>query len=455
MGRAHPRRQRATMSMHTPEEWAHSAASNMSEARAAQYNAHRQIETSKRSHEGVVCDNISMYDTLHNSMSNKVKNSYRLLEKLQKRAESLEASVQKMGTSQAFVEKGLRDKDAPLQLCAWRLEQREKRPLREQVRDNVEIALEEEKAVLMDTQRRLSDAAKRSKAMVAELSQALDEVRHDIEQKLQALSVDEMCLRSTERSMHAVLERTPPPPSARSRGSPNKLKMSRHQVALQESSKNEVHRQQDCERLNRACIQREDAAKALREENAKLVQRCETAAHEAAARSMKRLQERVHDNQAMRRRLETELRETQEKIDHTKGTMSQTKYQIKALEEPIDLTSSCAAWRKQRAHKEHIADPVSTALQEHRVTVLQAQRELINHHQSEKGHLKELQDRRERLKEDLRDKTASLHIDVTCLTHEGVGHDRKSSAGFSNTKLSRSTMKVDRSMMPRGVQSAR
>ena len=33
-------------------------------------------------------------------------------------------------------------KDPPLALCTWRLEQREKRPLREQVRDTVEVCLE-------------------------------------------------------------------------------------------------------------------------------------------------------------------------------------------------------------------------------------------------------------------------------------------------------------------------
>ena len=33
-------------------------------------------------------------------------------------------------------------KDAPLTLCTWRMEQRERRPLKEQVRDGVEVCLE-------------------------------------------------------------------------------------------------------------------------------------------------------------------------------------------------------------------------------------------------------------------------------------------------------------------------
>lgn len=41
---------------------------------------------------------------------------------------------------------GLQDalvaKEAPLTLCTWRMEQRERRPLKEQVRDGVEVCLE-------------------------------------------------------------------------------------------------------------------------------------------------------------------------------------------------------------------------------------------------------------------------------------------------------------------------
>ena len=42
------------------------------------------------------------------------------------------------------VEEALEAKEAPLNLCAWRLEQRERRPLREQVRDAAEVCLEVE-----------------------------------------------------------------------------------------------------------------------------------------------------------------------------------------------------------------------------------------------------------------------------------------------------------------------
>ena len=47
-----------------------------------------------------------------------------------------------------------------------------------------------------------------------------------------------------------------------------------------------------------------------------------------------------------------------------RSTIHDTKTQIKSLEEPMELTSTCASWRKQRAAREHINDPVTTTLQE-------------------------------------------------------------------------------------------
>lgn len=40
------------------------------------------------------------------------------------------------------LQEALAAKDPPLALVMWRMEQREKRPLREQVRDTVEVCLE-------------------------------------------------------------------------------------------------------------------------------------------------------------------------------------------------------------------------------------------------------------------------------------------------------------------------
>merc|ERR1719217_1651311 len=135
------------------------------------------------------------------------------------------------------------------------------------------------------------------------------------------------------------------------------------------------------------------------------------------------------------------------KIESTKHTISSTRTQIKSLQEPIEMCSTCSSWRKQRATREHIVDPVSTTLSEHQTMLLRSHEELRGHHQSEKSILADLQERRERLKEDLKDKTAALHIDLNCLTHEAMVMNGKASKSLSKNKLSRA-LRVDPSFVP-------
>lgn len=442
------------MSMHTTQEWVQQAHYNMYQAQHTQKKAQGQHHHSYKAHSEVMSDNLNMYNELHNSLEQKVKTSQRLLDKLMHRAESVENSLQHTRQTLEKLEQNLAAKEAPLQLCTWRMEQRERRPLREQVRDTVEVSLEVEKATLVDAQRKLKDAIKRTKATIQILEGKLEELRFDINQKSQALSVDEMCLRTTHRSLGMVADRSAQarasssggrysgsPSSARSKSS------TRHDVAVHESSRNEVVRQQEAVRLNQSAVSREEAAKELREECAKLMARCQRACEEATARSERALKERINDNQQMRRRLESELRETLNQIQNTKGTMNETKTQIKALAEPMELTSTCSSWRKQRATKEHINDPVSTTLHEHQMVLLRCNEELRGQHQHEKSVLQELQEKRERLKEDLRDKTSALHIDLNCLTHEATSMNGKPSKAISRNKLPKA-MKVDPTFVP-------
>lgn len=440
------------MSMHTSSEWHNSAQMNMTNAKGSQRKAHQQCETSKAAHEETVNDNLSLYGQVHETLGQKVRTSYRLREKLQERADSLQNSINLTKKSLETLEAAHRAKEAPLQLCIWRLEQREKRPLREQVRDNVEVALESEHSVLKDTQKRLQDAINRTKNTINVLEDKLADMTHDIEQKTQALGIDEMCLRATHRSFQQTLDRTP---RSMSLGGATRLpsqakKTNQHQVAMHESTKNEVSRQQEAVRLNASAVNREEVAKALREENGKLIARCQRAAQEATAKSERMMQDRINENQKMRRRLETEIRETHGKIDHTKGTMAETRSQIKALEEPVDNCRTCTSWRQQRATKEHIVDPVTTKLQEHRVMLLRSAEELREHHESERSALQHLKQRKESLKEDLRDKTQALHIDLNCLTHEAttMNNGKQSKNLILSKNKMHKAMMVDPSFVP-------
>lgn len=404
-----------SMSMHTTQEWHSHANFNMSQARSASHKAGLLCSDSRSAHEAAVSENIVSYDRLTDAIDEKVKATYKLVERLQHRAESAEVTIRHMNASYDSVDQAIASKEGPMQLCNGRMEQRERRPLREQVRDHVEVALEGEKATLVDAQKKLNRAAKKTRERVIDLENSLAAVRMDIEQKLQALGVDENCLSRTLRSMEAVVQRTPPREGSNSGRLSNSMRTARTQVHMRESSKNETDRQQEAEKLNRVVAQKEEAARRLAQENQALVVLCQGATDDAAVRTQSALKDRVDENQRMRKALDAELRDISLAIDGTKRTMAETAHQIGSLGEPAKHTSVCASWRTQRAPHEHIVDPVSTRVQEHRQVVMQARQDLVEQSMSEKSSLRDLKDRRERLKEDLRDKTAALNIDADCL----------------------------------------
>eukprot|EP00416_Gambierdiscus_australes_P027987 CAMPEP_0171065600 /NCGR_PEP_ID=MMETSP0766_2-20121228/6938_1 /TAXON_ID=439317 /ORGANISM="Gambierdiscus australes, Strain CAWD 149" /LENGTH=443 /DNA_ID=CAMNT_0011521713 /DNA_START=96 /DNA_END=1427 /DNA_ORIENTATION=+ len=431
--------------MHTTNEWHQHSAQNMTQAQTTHKKAHRQNDASAQAHQDAVSENLGMYNELRGSLEHKVKVSHRLIDGLQKRADSLETSIQQQQGSLALLEEALRAKDPPLQLCLHRLERRERRPLREQVRDSPETALEGEKATLADTQRRLKEGIRKTKAMITELQGKLKEVRHDLDHKVQAVGIDETCLRTAARSHDAALELSRSPAS--SGRAPLTQRRTGNNAGTQESHKNELERQKEAARLSQAAAAVEEGAKLQRDDNKLLIARCQKAVDDAKAKAERSLQERINENQQMRKRLEGELRETGDKMEQTKRTIAETKAQLRALEEPMDLTTTCASFRQQRATREHITDPVTSKIAEHQLVVLRAREELLGHHQQEKANLQELVERRDRLKDDVRDKTSAMHVDLDCLTHEAVHSNGKPTTFLSKNKLARA-MKIDARFVP-------
>jgi len=422
--------------MHVPEDWHMHAGSNMGQAQHTQKKAAKQNDSSFTSHADTVSNNLYMYSEVHGTLKQKVQTSYRLIEILQRRGASIENSIQHCLHSLSQLDATHRSIDPQIQLTMWRLEQREGRPLSEQVHDGPELQLEAEKDLLMDTQQKLSDAMKRTKNTIHELEGKLKEVRHDIEHKTQALGIDETCLRTTQRSFALMAERSRSFSNPPGRPSGLSKSLTKTPFALSESSRNETLRQQEAARMNVSAAAREEAAKALRDDNKSLMARLRKGADDMHQRTERTLQERISESQAMRKRIEDEIASTNHKIDHTKHTIQETRQQIKSLEEPMECTSTCASYRQQRATREHIVDPVTTKISEHQQMVLEAIKELQDHNEQEKNNLRELGERRERLKDDLRDKTSAMHIDLNCLTHQAQHQHGKPTSFLSLPRLS-------------------
>lgn len=397
----------------------------------AQSNASKQIKNSIKAHDKNINAGLDMYNQLHSSLDEKVKTSHKLVDKLNQRAESLQRCIAESKRSFQNLDACIQAKEEPLQLCMWRMHEREKRPLREQVRDNVEIALEEQRSRLLDMQRRLGEAIRYTKRMILSLTEKLDEVKQDINQKAQALKVDEMCLRTTHSSWQVVQERSAFPRERVAPPSGESIISGRVGHSSMIASTNEEQRKQDASRLSKQAAICEDEAKELNAKNAQLILRCDSEAKDALRKCEMMMQERISEHKGMRNRLVAEIQQTKLRIEHTKRTSEQTKTEIRALEEPIGMTANCASWRKQRAMKEHILDPVAAKLTEHQGLLIKAHEELRTNNRSERAVLQELAEHRDRLKEDFRDKSASMEIDLSCLTHETT------STGFGTSRAAR------------------
>jgi len=427
--------------MHTPQEWHQHTGFNMGQAQNSHGRALRQNDTSYRSHHETHNENLGRYDMLGGALEQKVADSSRLIDGLQRRAESLDNSIQKTQHSMAMLHAAHQAKDPQIQLCLWRLSRREKRPLREQVRDPAEILLEQEKSTLIETQKKLGEAMKRTEYTIRDLEDKLQEVRHDIDHKTQALGIDQTCLRTTARSHQTAHAQGPASqvPGGTVAGAVPSHRGVNPRLTHHETSRNEGNRHTEAVRLGHSGGAKEEKAKMLRDENNGLIQRCQRAADEVAAKTERGLQDRVDENQGVRSRLQNEIAETRAKIDHTKDTMAETRAQIRALEEPTDNAATCASFRRQRATREHMHDPVSTRIQEHQMSTHRAHQELLAHHAEEKANLQDLNERLERLKDDLRDKTGALHVDGDCITHQAGHHTLN--MPFSNPSDSHGTLR--------------
>mmetsp|Transcript_29098 Transcript_29098/g.66942 ORF Transcript_29098/g.66942 Transcript_29098/m.66942 type:complete len:446 (+) Transcript_29098:59-1396(+) len=430
-------------SLKTPNEWVLHAHANMKNASVSHGKAAKQINTSKRTHVDCLQENLTMYHDLHTSLKDKVKTTRGLVDKLELRAGSVESTLAACRHSMAQLQSAHRAKEAPIALCTWRMDQREKRPIREQVRDSVELALEDERSCLLETQRKLVEAEKRTKKMITKLQDVHAELEQDLADKKQALTLDDMCLRTTHHTWQAAVDGGPPTGNkAATLPTPRKTN-------FEESGRNETSRQMHAVGLVNAAAQQQSTAEELCKENAKLIEQCQRMADQAHAKTDKKMQERVNDNQKMRRKLEGEIRELNGQIKHTKATLSETKAQIKSLDEPMALVTTRDSWRKQRALREQILDPVSTRLEDQKLSLIKTSEALRQQHMGEKGALADLQHHKEQLEEDLRDKTTALHIDLNCLTHEALNWHGRAVQNVSKTKLG-FALKVDPTFTPAG-----
>lgn len=424
------------------DPWHGLANASMSKAAAAQVKALRQMEVSRQAHQDLAESSTAIFREVQGTLQDKVASSQEMVEVMSHNVSSVCSSLESLKQSHLQLLAALKAKEVPYALCAWRMGQRERRPLRENVRDPVAVALEEERAMLANVDKKLNDNVKKTQIMRSALENQRDLLQNNRDQKFQALKVDELCLQAATGCSNVIAQAspqgmfsrpiTPSTPAGRprtggsvgsrppSRGFINSPRRPISYIGVPETSVcpghvNEINRQKEARRMKSEAANKGQAAAALRDENRRLVEWSARMLANAKAKTERNLQERVCELQQMRKRIESEAQETMKKQHHTKAVISETRSQMVSLEAPMQLCSMHSSWRKQRSCPEQIVDNVETRLEEQKWHLHETNQELRTHRQMEKGILTELDSHMERLKEDLRDKTTALAIDLNCL----------------------------------------
>jgi len=392
-----------------PAQWRHATAHNLVNAQAASNGADHHHVMSLKSHNSTRYDNMQQHQTVNRAFILKMSQTKRLTETLTVRLHSVEGSIMESRKSLVDLQEAYHAKKAPLQLCDWRLERRAARPEREKKRDNFEIALDTEKEVLEAAQKQLQVSIKKSDIMIQNLVKTHELLKHDLQVKSKALLIDQDCLQAADswgtRTFHAPLQEAA-----------TEEKSSLPVAILYSNRHEEQEHRRQYDTINRvkAAKRQEVAAKELREESVNVMKSTASACNTAQLKVQRAMQDNIGELQHMRKRLESAIHQSEDKMMQTTSTLRQTAAEISSHNAPCNLAETRLKLRGQRPERENISDPVRDALDQ-QVEALKKNMETLDvRHNYEKDALMKLSEEKEKLEADLSDKMKALYIDLEC-----------------------------------------
>jgi len=422
------------MSARTHQGWHENAKTTFNEASASQGKAAAQHEISQRMQVTVASTRFELCDTMHNSLHYRVNLNQATLSKLQRRENSLATELRQTKHSLDMLKDAMRAKEAPWQLCIWRMRHREQRPMGEYVRDDVEFALEDEQSVLSEMHKSMSKLSNKTAAAIRTLQLKYEEVVAELQKYRRALKVDTECLKESQRVLQKCATANRAGQSPRFGGKINDDDGVRAEHMIKQL-------EEDAEILEEEARQRQRDIRGLLIHGDKVL-------GAAAGKLEQALNDRTGENQKVMKALKQQLQDTDDKIYETKKHISKTQGEIKLLEGPMDMYANCNSLRRARAAGEVATDSLSAAMNDHRSMLIQHFEDLKAQQAAERTTLHELTQTRSRLQDELQNKTCAMHIDLNCLAHEATYSNGRIVKKISKIKLGLAHA-VDPSFVPK------
>lgn len=385
--------------------WHDASILNLTTASSMHGHAQDLIGLSFKTHSTTKNINIQQHQVVDAAFGAKVQTSRQLCDELDERVRNVSTSLQRTKASLASLQTAYNAKTEPRSLCSWRQTTRAKRPPREMVRDNVELALEAEKEMIISSQDKLQNAMSCTEQMLHCLNDTLRELSHDHECKKHALQVDEACMRNTHTTWPtAPLDGTLPSKTRTEASAPY---AQWHDIAEQK-------RQQDTIMRIQRSKEKETYSLQLRDENDSLIEKTAQDCHGAKMEVENKLQDRIAEVQAKRRDLELSMQETVEKMEQMSQMRALTDTEIRSHDEPELILKQRMDLRAGRHSTENISDPVTTEILEQQHSLKKSKAMMERRKEEEKQSLAMLLKAKADLQADFDDKTVSLELDLQC-----------------------------------------
>jgi len=405
-----------------PPTWHEGTTLNMTQAHRSQAAADQNALKSLGCYDSLRFEADQQNYTVHRRLVVKVGHTRRLAERLQDRMNSVEGALSATKASMKDLGAAFEAKKAPLQLNSWRQNRRAERPPRELAKDSLEGALQEEHQTLLNAQKLLQRASRKTQQLVLSMEQTLTRLKEDYERKQNSFRIDKQCIESgsswTTPKLPLGDDPGPQRPQTPSEGAGtcNTAMSTRTARSLASGYTNpfeeaENQRQFETIVLTNKAKKRESQADEIRNQNNELIRHTQVQCTTALKGVEQRLNERAEETLVIAQRIEKVIEVTDAKIAKTKRCLARTVGEIKSFEQPIDVAGVRERLRQTRLGSERVKDEVSDALSTQFASLRKNVSALEQRHKEEKEALEQLEQAKAQLNADLQDKMTALHIE--------------------------------------------
>lgn len=353
--------------------------------------------------------------TVSHTIKKKMGVTEDLIKALDDRMESMDDTMRQVGECLFQLQRAFRSKWSVLNVCERRLQLRDARPQQELVRDACQEALEQERTTLIESRQELAEQADSMKEMLITLDKMKTELHEDMQHKRHGLRIDRSCLdpkkpMSARPGQHdrlvlpsvqeAVHYGGPPSPKSMEPGTGQQ-----HEEERQGNTKELIVKAVRCE---------EDAIRLCNESDAAMIH-TKRECSRASASAQAAMAQRIEETLSFKKKLEAQIRETDEALAKSEVSLAKTKKKIEAHDKPLRALETQFSLRTARTDREDIRDPVQDELEGHLGTVKSNLKALTDKWHATRDIIDQLRATKQRLQEDHRCKSAAQKIDDACV----------------------------------------